>query len=151
MATVSQPPATGASLNWKRLSFWQRLDRVPPALIRIMARATPHSRHPAPTKTIAQKSGLSEEEVILISSKVDARDWDGVALGTARKFLQGCGVDLANSGDVVRLRRQIRRMKRRPSHRRFLFVAHSPESDYLTNLLERYREAVNRAPAVHKS
>lgn len=132
------------TVNWKYLSFWDRLALVPPVIVRLMARH--HRRHKAMTDDeIAKAGGISPEEVALVSSKLRPDDWWTLDLRLVRGFLTGCGVDLANARDVARFRRQLRRLNRRPPHSRYDFIKASPEKERLTSLLDRFRRQKNLA------
>lgn len=123
-----------AKIKWKQLSFWERMDRVPPILIRIMAR---NPRGGAvTTEDLARRSGLDPEEVQLLDSRLN---WDGVDVDRARRYQQAAGVDLADTRDVQRLSKEMGRQQKRAPHKRWSFVHRSSEPGYLSKLISKYR------------
>lgn len=85
-------------MKQNRLNFWQKCDRIPPILARLLARV-PHGR-PLTDGEIASKSGLSADRVFIIQHMTD---WSDVTLTEARRFLVGCRVDLCNTADMERV------------------------------------------------
>lgn len=89
--------------------FWDQIDRYPPCLVRLLARV-PRGR-PLTNSEIAEKSGLSEGQIVSLSH---CTDWAGVDIYALKAFSQACGVDLFNSKDMRRVTDYIRK---RPSFR----------------------------------
>ena len=117
--------------------FWERLDRYPPILCRLLAR---HPRGKAFSSVeIADRSGLSVMQVIAISNQTD---WSGVDLPTARRFMLGCSTDLSNRSHCIRMHMYLRLQAKDPS-KRFMFLRKSGEWDsYYLPLLRRFYEHV---------
>lgn len=80
------------------MTFWQRSSRIPPILVRMLARR----RHGPPlTDTeIATASGLAPSQVFAIAQ---CTDWTGIDVPTMRRFLQACGVDFEDRKQMVRI------------------------------------------------
>lgn len=78
--------------------FWERIDRYPPVLCRLLARI-PKGR-PLTNAEVSSRSGLSPAQVEAISRQVD---WRGIDLPTARAFMVGCGTDLSNRAHCKRI------------------------------------------------
>lgn len=70
------------------MTVWTRADRLPPILIRLLARR--RSGPPLSDLEIAERSGLPLFTVATLSQ---CTSWEGVDLPTMRKFLAGCGLD----------------------------------------------------------
>lgn len=82
----------------KRLNFWEKADRFPPAICRLLAK---HSRStPLSTEQLSRKTGLSPVQLLTISHQLD---WRGVDLPTMKKFLDACGVDFENARQIKRI------------------------------------------------
>lgn len=73
-----------------KVSLLQKLDRLPPYCVRVLARHK-GKRRALTTEEIATKSGLSEGTIKFISRQ---RTWDRIKVGVAVKFSEACGVDL---------------------------------------------------------
>lgn len=97
--------------------FWQRIDKYPPVLCRLLARL-PKGR-PLTDAEIAEKSGLSQAQVEAYSRQTD---WTGIDLPNARSFMLGCGTDLSNRAHckriVVYLKSQPKQHRSRFTHLR---------------------------------
>ncbi len=86
------------------MSFWTRSEKLPPILVRLLARR-PHGP-PLDTLDIAVASGgLSAYQVDIISH---ATNWNGIPFDHMRAFLTGCGVDFENSKQMERVASYLR-------------------------------------------
>lgn len=82
-----------------RETFWTRINRFPPILVRLLAR---HPRgEPMTTLEIADRSGLSPFQVEALSQSTD---WSTIDLPTAQKFLCACRIDLTNTVQMKRVK-----------------------------------------------
>jgi hypothetical protein len=79
-----------------KMTFWERADKLPPILVRLLAR---QGGRPMSMSGIAQASGLEMHTVDALSWSLD---WNTVPLGTMRRFLTGCGVDFAKFSEWKR-------------------------------------------------
>lgn len=73
-------------------SFWTRCERFPPLLCRLLARDGSYGP-PLTSIELAQRTGLSEFEILTLSDQVD---WRGVDIYTMRKFTEACGLDFTD-------------------------------------------------------
>ena len=112
--------------------FWKRVDDYPPVLCRLMAK---HRPGPAmTTKEIADKSGLSEYEVLALS---EMTKWESVDLETFRRFTFACGVDFLDSTCMKYVRDYLRK---RPV--RFKYLKTTQEwDDYYVPLIKKWRQS----------
>jgi hypothetical protein len=112
--------------------FWGRVDDYPPVLCRLMAK---HRPGPAmTTKEIADKSGLSEYEVLALS---EMTSWKAVDLETFRRFTFACGVDFLDSISMKYVRDYLRK---RPV--RFKYLKTTQEwDDYFVPLIKKWRQS----------
>jgi hypothetical protein len=116
------------------MNFWTRSERIPPILVRLLARR----KHgpPLSDREIAEASSLPIHQVFCISQSLT---WDGIDLPTMRKFLTGCKVDFENTKQMDRVEAYLR-IKPAPS---WQHLRMSP--DWLTfyaPLIRRYRETI---------
>lgn len=92
-------------------NFWARLDTFPPCAIRLLARNKGQhvrfSERAMNDQQIAAASGLSVTVVRLLSHMTT---WNGVEMQVARAYLKGCGIDLTDRRDVLRLRDYLSRV-----------------------------------------
>lgn len=85
----------------KRLSFWQRMDRFPPILVRLLTVYRSGRAQWCPTdQEIAETSGLTIAQVKRISWSTS---WDDLPLASVKAFLTGCRVDLEQRRTFRRL------------------------------------------------
>lgn len=113
--------------------FWERLDRYPPLLCRLLARV-PRGRV-LETDEIASRSGLTPIQVLTISSQLD---WRGIDLPTARAFMVGCNTDLSNRQHCRRIWMYLKAQPKKPSSR-FVHLRRSPNwTTYYLPLLEQF-------------
>lgn len=132
-------------MNHPHETLWQRIDRFPPILIRLLAR---HPRgRPLSTAEISERSGLSPVQVEAISQSVT---WDGIDIPTARKFLCACQIDLMNPAQMKRvtvyMRGKVTSRGRIPTPYRYLKT--SPDWErYYRPLRDRWFAAVVRLQA----
>lgn len=111
--------------------FWERIDRYPPVLCRLLARV-PKGK-PLTTEQIAERSGLSPVQVEAISRQTD---WRGIDLPTARSFMLGCNTDLSDRKHCRRIWMYLKSQPRVPS-RRFSYLRRSSNwKTYYLPLLE---------------
>ena len=82
-----------------RREFWDRVEVFPPVLCRLLARDKPRGR-PLAHSELADKTGLSEMEVLTLSKQVT---WKGVDVFTLRAFTEACGVDFTNPQSMKRV------------------------------------------------
>lgn len=85
-------------------NFWERLDVLPPFMVRLLAKKGNDIPLPEQAMTdaeIAVAAGLTAAEVRLISFRTD---WRGIELTHARAFLKACRCDPANRKDMIRIR-----------------------------------------------
>ena len=85
--------------------FYERIDKYPPVLVRLMARkprasGSGNGTRPLTTKEIADQSGLPSSMVEGLSH---ATTWRGVDVYTVRDFTVACGVDFTNPLHMKRL------------------------------------------------
>lgn len=122
--------------------FWDRLDRYPPILCRLLARI-PRGR-PLTLDEICDRSKLSPSEVHAISRQLD---WRGIDLPTARAFMVACGTDLSNRDHCRRIRMFLKSQPSQPL-RRFAYLRRDRlqwETIYLP-LMKRLLEKWNDKP-----
>jgi hypothetical protein len=113
--------------------FWDRIDRYPPILLRLLARI-PRSR-PLETFEIASRSGLSESTVEAIGQQTD---WRGVDIPTARAFMTGVGIDLSDRSDCRRIRVYLKSAPKTPANR-FPYLKRSEKwESYFLPLLKKF-------------
>lgn len=78
----------------KPLTLPAKLDRFPPAIVRLLARRTTGHQVVALTDAeVARAAGLTVSEVRSLSK---LRSWDDVPVATMMSFIKGCGADLDN-------------------------------------------------------
>lgn len=98
----------------RRLSFKQRLDRYPPALIRIVL-VSPHW-DPSDVE-LAAACGLTVAEFLFVSY---SPRWDGPQMAYLWRYCRGCRVDLENRrcfGRLEWMRKRGCRLLGRSQHR----------------------------------
>ncbi len=91
--------------------FYQRIDKYPPVLVRLMARkpranGSGNGTRPLSTCEIASLSGLPPSMVEGLSH---ATTWKGVDVYTVRDFTVACGVDFTNPLHMKRLSQYLHR------------------------------------------
>jgi|TARA_Y100000310_G_scaffold11165_1_gene11749 hypothetical protein len=72
------------------MSLVTKLDKLPPNLVRVLAR---DGRKSLSNRDIAAKSGLTVKRIGQISRM---RSWSGLQISEAASFAEACGVDLIN-------------------------------------------------------
>lgn len=79
-------------------NFWTKSERIPPILVRLLAR----HKHgpPLSDEDISRSSGLPLALVYTISHSVD---WSGIDLPTMHRFLSACQVDFENPRHMDRI------------------------------------------------
>lgn len=78
--------------------LFDRLKQFPPVLCRLLAK---HNRSkPMTNSQIAERSGLSEMEVLTLSRSTS---WDGVNVETMRLFTDACGLNLCDARAMKRV------------------------------------------------
>src|SRR5437660_1035509 len=85
----------------------QTLDRLPPCLVRLVARDRHHPGRRMPLLDIADRSGLSYGAVARLSHK---KTWSGTAPLVIDRYCAACGVD------ILHPRRALQYLKRTLSH-----------------------------------
>lgn len=96
----------------------EKLDNMPPAMVRLIARKPDGRRRPMTNAEIAEASGLDEERVVEISGLTT---WDEVPVGEAHAFCSGCGVTYRNYGEHLwYIKRSCNGMRRPLAHLRNL-------------------------------
>ena len=85
--------------------IYERIDKYPPVLVRLMARkpranGNGNGTRPLTTEDIADRSGLPTSMVEGLSH---ATTWEGVDVYTVRDFTVACGVDFTNPLHMKRL------------------------------------------------
>ena len=85
--------------------FYERIDKYPPVLVRLMARkpraaGCGNGTRPLTTKEIANLSGLT---VSMVEGLSHSTTWRGVDVYTVRDFTVACGVDFTNPLHMKRL------------------------------------------------
>jgi len=79
-------------------TFWERSQRTPPILVRLLAR---HPNGPPLTEEeISQASGLPVHEIFCIGQSTD---WSGIDLPKMRRFLVACRIDFENFTQMKRV------------------------------------------------
>lgn len=73
----------------------KKLDRLPPFLVRLLARKKNQWRHPLSTTEIAELSGLPRSTVAKIATM---KSWDKIPVGVADRFSTACNVNLMTPG-----------------------------------------------------
>ena len=91
--------------------FYQRIDKYPPVLVRLMARkprakGSGNGTRPLSTGEIASLSGLPSSMVEGLSHSTT---WKGVDVYTVRDFTVACGVDFTNPLHMKRLSQYLHR------------------------------------------
>lgn len=120
-------------------SFFDRMDRFPPILCRLLARV-PRGRALTSVE-IADKSGLS---VMQVNSIATQTDWRGIDIPTARAFMAGCNTDLSKRSHCVRLDMYLRSNVKDP-RRRFQFLRKSGEwESYYLPLMQRLHRSLKK-------
>ena len=97
------PLQTSRKRKQIRLNFWQKADRFPPVLVRLLARH-PKGR-PLTVPEIAGRSGLSHWQIESLSRLTS---WDAVDLHSMRRFLTGCGLDFERLDAMHRVNEYLR-------------------------------------------
>ncbi len=102
------------------LSLWQRLDRFPPLVVRLLARRRQVSGGVVAltVEEISKRSGLSALEVQSLSW---LSSWDSVPVSKIKKFSEACGIDFASR---VNMREQSAYIRRSPT---FKYLSKSPD------------------------
>jgi len=96
----------------------EKLDNMPPAMVRLIARKPDGRRRPMTNAEIAEASGLSEDRVKEISMLTT---WDDVPVGETYAFCSGCGVTYRNYGEHLwYIKRSYKGMQRPLAHLRNL-------------------------------
>lgn len=120
--------------------FWATLDRYPPILLRLLAKAS-HSK-PLSSLDISELSGLSPVRVDALSQTLS---WDDVPLSEFKAFQIGCKIDLNNPNQLRRVQTYTNG-KMCYGHRRppsFLYLRAHPEwKSYYLPLLQRWLKSV---------
>ena len=85
--------------------FYERIDKYPPVLVRLMARkpranGNGNGTRPLTTIEISDRSGLP---VSMVEGLSHATTWKGVDVYTVRDFTVACGVDFTNPLHMKRL------------------------------------------------
>lgn len=77
------------------------MDRVPPALCRAMSVDCGKGKKPTlrPNEDIVKASGLNLRTICRLNY---AKSWKNIRVDVASKFIQGCGFNILNNGDVTR-------------------------------------------------
>lgn len=116
----------------------ERLDAMPPALCRLVARRPKGSApEPVTSADIAQESGLSAQRVTYLSGLMT---WADVPVKEVDAFRQGCGLRpdrLAHAKHYIRW--QLGRSKRKPPEKPFAHLSRLPkeQADIITAALRR--------------
>ena len=90
-----------------RCSFWTRMDRMPPCIIRLVARSKRYDRLMT-VEEIADKAGLS---IVQTSAIVQQDTWIGIDLPTARRFMLACRCDVTDRKTWDRISNYVRTAK----------------------------------------
>jgi len=76
---------------------WDRFDRYPPPLVRVLARKREAKRaFELSDQDIAVRAGMPVTRVIEIAS---TPTWDGISFGEVKSFCRGCNFDPLDSKD----------------------------------------------------
>ena len=86
------------------MTLWQKLDSLPPVVIRLLAKNADGSA--MTDEEIMSRSGLPRFVVKHLSFMPD---WDEVTVANARLFLEGCDCDLTDPARVRTINRYLRR------------------------------------------
>ena len=101
-------------------SFWDRLEIIPPILIRLLAKK---GQEPMTTAEIAKASGMTDAEVLRLSW---CTSWDGVTVTEMKAFMKGCDRDWTTYAGWKKIRNYI------TNHQvTFKYLRRSPEFDTL--------------------
>lgn len=84
------------------MTFWDKLDRFPPVLVRLLAR---EGGEALTDRQIAVTSGLPLAEVLRLGHLTS---WDDVTAHVMRRFLIGCEVDLEDRATFRNLNRYMK-------------------------------------------
>ena len=98
-----------------------RLDILPPNLVRVLAREGHRS---LTNKELSEMTGLTIRRVGQISRQ---KSWSACTVSEASAFSKACGVDLVNQSTTTKF------LKRGPA---MVHVKRSPNRDYLLELLK---------------
>jgi|SRR5215471_13086108 len=122
-------------------NFWERLDRYPPILVRLLA--TDDKGEPLSSQSIAQAARM---EVYQVDSLASETSWYLVTIGMAKRYLKACRVDLADPRQMKRIDVYLRGKKNGDGSRRppcFRYLRLSPDWEhYYLPLMNRYRESL---------
>jgi hypothetical protein len=89
------------------MSLVQKLDALPPCLVRLIARDPKHPGRRLPLMAIAERAGLSYGATARLSLK---RSWSNVTPKVIDSFCSACGVDLLHpKRSVDYLKRTLRK------------------------------------------
>lgn len=86
------------------MRFWEKLDRYPPVLVRLLARTAGGE-----AMTDAQIAYLSELSIAEIRRLSFLTSWDDVKVDHVRRFMRGCNIDLTDRDDVRNANRYLKR------------------------------------------
>jgi len=102
---------------------WNRFDRYPPPLVRILARKREAKRaYELSDQDIAVRAGLPASRIIEISKEPR---WDNIPFGEARDFCYGCNFDPLDSKDRNRAMAYIRLVSK--GQLNFRYLKNDPE------------------------
>lgn len=122
------------------LTLWQKLERFPPIVVRLLARRSQVSGGivALTTEEISKRSGLSALEVQSLSW---LSSWDTVPVSKIRKFSEACGVDFSSR---VNMREQSAYIRRSPT---FKYLSKSPDWEIVYQpMIKAYVEFISARP-----
>ncbi len=114
------------------MTFWQKLDSLPPVAIRLLAKNADGSA--MTDETIRARAGIPLAAVKRLSY---LPSWDDVRIYEARKFLLGCNCDLTDTRRVRVLNQYLRRDPK------FTHLRKSPRFPEFREMLEVYAATLN--------
>ena len=116
------------------MSLYQKLDRFPPVLVRLLAKNPDGSAmtdNQIATKTIHYLSIADVKRLSFLTS------WDQVVISQMLGFCQACGVDFSN-------REQMRNANRYLKDPKFVHLKNSPEFPAFKLMLKTYLDSIRK-------